>query len=387
MTEHERIMDGLLADRENSMTKRTIVKLTPTELRAELEARECNLSGEIYVLQDRLLRAVLREDAQLRNELAWYPCDEMDAEGEALHETFMVKRKRIERNVWRNRVWLHGALKPIQVMSSQGEWLNCCTGARARRNHVMSAMPFHTFPGVIKPYSSGELRVTSAMNAPQLSLNREFDSYLRQAPGEWEFYSAEHVRKIRTSVPDNLIHRAVDSTTSPMDSVGQQEVFNVTKTPMPTTQTEYRTNTQPTPIEQSNRRVTCEWFTPVQRFAEAENTHGNIACASSGSKIENMPPHRSKRKNVAFRPRRVNLREVKLREKLNIKEIERTVLEGESEANTVDSEASDRHSGGRHASSKTRTFKRPKIPFNDQLKRRNEEVSSEEDAEYIVNRV
>ena len=65
MAEYRRIMDGLLADLENKMTRRTTEKLTPTELRAELEVRKCNSSGEMYVLQDRLLRAVVTEDARL----------------------------------------------------------------------------------------------------------------------------------------------------------------------------------------------------------------------------------------------------------------------------------------------------------------------------------
>ena len=99
MAEHQRIMDGLLADHENRITKRSIAKLMPAELRAELEVRKCSLSGEILTLQDRLLRAVMREDERHRNEVPWYAWNELGAEGEEPQEGFLLSRtkKRIKR--------------------------------------------------------------------------------------------------------------------------------------------------------------------------------------------------------------------------------------------------------------------------------------------------
>ena len=94
MAEHKRIMNGLLTDRENQSLKRSVVKLTPLELRVELEARECRLSGEIVTLQDKLLRAVMREHPRQYNEVPWYRWNVIGAEEGVLEEGFTIEKAR-----------------------------------------------------------------------------------------------------------------------------------------------------------------------------------------------------------------------------------------------------------------------------------------------------
>ena len=95
--------------------------------------------------------------------------------------------------------------------------------------------------------------------------------------------------------------------------------------------------------------------------------------------IEYMPLHKSKRKNIAFRPRIVNLREARVRQKLISKEINRIVLEGESSAGTADRKATERRP--LQQSDKERPFRSAKSTISNKLRRVREEESSEEEIE------
>ena len=78
MAEHMRIMEELLKDRENPVTKRSVAKLNGGKLRVELEARPCSTAGTDASLRDRLLWAVMREDEHQTTRVPWY---KWDAEG------------------------------------------------------------------------------------------------------------------------------------------------------------------------------------------------------------------------------------------------------------------------------------------------------------------
>ncbi|CAB0038283.1 unnamed protein product [Trichogramma brassicae] len=79
-------MNYLMTARDNRALKREILALSHAEVVAELRRMSKSLDGSLRVLQERLLRARLRESEHIRAYVPWYPADDV-AEHDVPHAT------------------------------------------------------------------------------------------------------------------------------------------------------------------------------------------------------------------------------------------------------------------------------------------------------------
>ena len=372
MAEHQRAMDRLLADRENRALKRSVTKLTVAELRAELEARTCSLSGEIVTLQDRLLRAVMREDPRHSAQVPWYAWDDLGAEGVEPRGDFIArKNKKRSRRAEKPRFVSRGTqtdssdeemrtevrtvaqvhASPVEIPVTTSAATSFVTSAPTT---VFSAMPQNVFSGVIKPYSPGEVNVTNAINAPRLSINPELASYLRQTQGEWEIYSAERVRKFRAPLPGAMMQQVEEPAILPADTARHSGTLKDVSTPKPASRTPRMSEPLATPLPPTGRKAR-EWFTPMQTFAEIEDADSETG--SSGSETADREPPALEQKSVTFGTRRTNLREASLHEHRGKMEADRAAFEKELSASSTGAAGTDGEATA------LRSVRKPRDPF------------------------
>ena len=276
---HMSLMADLLNDRENRSAKRSVSKLNIGELQAELEARSCSRVGSEAALRDRLLRAIMREDLCQIERVPWF---EWDLEGtenigfESKVEFLQTKKKKRGKGKAKSVV-----VEPTRV--SRGTQTESSDEERGPRKQTVvvqvhqPALPVpvsstavtpsvttapvttYSFTPIVahsalgKPYSPGEGGISSTAYMPRLSINADFQQYLRQFPREIEYFSAERVRKIRAAVPETAYEQ--------MPAI----------TPV-------------RPTLQPSKKAERKWYTPMQDFDLIER-------ASQSSRAEDNASH------------------------------------------------------------------------------------------------
>ena len=215
-------MNELFAKRDLRAIKFEVLKLTESAVWQELSLRRCSMLGDLVIVQDRLIRSIFREDAQIANSVPWY---EWDNERQAdlsdpsdrarinakIHRSY-VEEQNASEQVLVDEVVGAGAISRDSDAHNSGNGIARSNGladgnipvalqATLSTQTTTTSLCYSSTPVVTsalgKPYTQGENARGRLQYGPLFG-----SAPLGQHPLQWEYYSAQRMRGIR-QVPVN----------------------------------------------------------------------------------------------------------------------------------------------------------------------------------------